>query len=67
MLFMYAKRKPLMFHSKHWLGKVAAQQGNQVLGMDAGHWIMREIPQTFNQTVTAWLNATRPTAIAQQG
>lgn len=67
MLFMYAKRKPLMFQSKHWLNQVSAQRGNQVLGMNTGHWIMRDAPQEFNQTVTAWLNATRPTAIAQQG
>jgi pimeloyl-ACP methyl ester carboxylesterase len=66
MLFLYAKHKPLMFHSKHWLGKVAAQNGNQVMGMKAGHWIMREIPQEFNQTVAAWLQSTRPTALSDQ-
>jgi len=69
MLFMYAKHKPftLVFHSTYWVDKVAAQQGNQVLAMNAGHWIMRDVPQEFNQTVTTWLNATRPIVIAQQG
>lgn len=55
MLYIYAKRKPLMFQSKSWLTRVAAKQGNQVLAMDTGHWVMREQPQAFNRLVLDWL------------
>lgn len=55
MLYVYAKRKPLMFQSKSWLTRVATKQGNQVLAMDTGHWVMREQPQAFNRLVLDWL------------
>lgn len=55
MLYVYAKRKPVMFQSKQWLERIAAKQGNQVVAMDAGHWLMREQALAFNQLVLSWL------------
>ena len=57
-LFVYATRKPFMFHSNDWLQRLQAKSGNQVTGMRTGHWIMREQPEQFNQLVLDWLSPT---------
>jgi len=57
MLFVYGKRKPLMFHSSAWAEEIAERSGSQVLGFDTGHWVMVEKPEEFNQAVTAWMSA----------
>ncbi|MEY4883849.1 MAG: hypothetical protein RIS34_1703 [Pseudomonadota bacterium] len=58
MLFMYGRKKPFMFHSQEWAGKLLQTPGNQVLGFDTGHWIMTQQPQSFNQAVLSWLAST---------
>lgn len=55
-LFVYAKHKPFMFHSKQWLTQLQEKTGNQVTAMKAGHWLMREQPEQFNQLVLDWLH-----------
>jgi pimeloyl-ACP methyl ester carboxylesterase len=56
MLFMYGTKKPFMFHSEKWADQLSSQQGNQVLGFDTSHWVMRDQPEQFNRTVEAWLS-----------
>jgi len=55
MLYVYGRRKRVPFHTPQWAERVAAQPGNQVLKMDAGHWLMVEQPALFNAAVLAWL------------
>ncbi|MEC7119288.1 MAG: alpha/beta hydrolase [Pseudomonadota bacterium] len=56
MLFVYAKHKPFMFHSTAWTTRLQQRAGNQVIAMAAGHWMMREQPDQFNQILLDWLN-----------
>jgi cis-3-alkyl-4-acyloxetan-2-one decarboxylase len=58
MLYIYAKRKPFMFHAAGWLEKLAARPGNAVAGFDTGHWVMQQQPERFNAVVGEWLRAT---------
>ncbi len=57
MLFVFGKRKPFQFHSRHWADSLAARPGNRVVGLDTGHWVMREAPERFNAEVRDWLSA----------
>ena len=59
-LFIYGQRKPFMFHAPQWAERIAARPGNAVLGLRAGHWVMVNQPEAFNQAVSAWLAATAP-------
>jgi cis-3-alkyl-4-acyloxetan-2-one decarboxylase len=54
-LFIYGKRKPFMFHSERWLEHLRATPGCDAVGLDAGHWMMRQQPDAFNGTVKHWL------------
>ena len=55
MLFIYATKKPFMFHSPTWIEQLSAKPGCKVLAMNAGHWVMVDRAQEFNQAVQAWL------------
>jgi pimeloyl-ACP methyl ester carboxylesterase len=55
MLFIYGKRKAFLFHTPAWADALAARPGNQVHGLETGHWVMSQQPQQFNQIVDAWL------------
>lgn len=59
MLFMYAERKPIMFHSRPWAERLAAQPGSRVIAFDCGHWIMVQRPREFNDALAAWLAESR--------
>jgi cis-3-alkyl-4-acyloxetan-2-one decarboxylase len=61
-LFIYGRRKPFMFHSQRWVDTLNATPGCRAVGMDTGHWVMRERPDEFNAQVRAWLDAQRPPA-----
>ena len=54
-LFIYGRRKPLMFHARDWAETLAQGDGNQVERFDASHWLMLEQPERFNQVVGDWL------------
>ncbi|HTD02204.1 alpha/beta hydrolase [Undibacterium sp.] len=56
MLYIYGKRKPFMFHSPAWLLELAQHPDSEVLGMDAGHWVMKEQAHAFNEAVIYWLS-----------
>jgi cis-3-alkyl-4-acyloxetan-2-one decarboxylase len=64
MLFLYGERKPLMFHSRAWLERLASRPANRVAAFKTGHWIMVQDPAGFNATVLSWLAETegRPDA-----
>jgi pimeloyl-ACP methyl ester carboxylesterase len=59
MLYVYGRRKPVMFHSPGWAEEVAARPFSRVIGFDAGHWLMITKPAQFNEALRAWLSATR--------
>ena len=61
-LFLFGKRKPFMFHSARWLAQLATTTGSAVLGLDAGHWLMRQQPEVFNRAVRQWLDEARSAA-----
>lgn len=58
MLYLYGRRKPLMFQSRAWLEALAARPGCRVQAMDTGHWVMTEQPAAFAEAVADWLRAT---------
>jgi cis-3-alkyl-4-acyloxetan-2-one decarboxylase len=55
MLFIYAKRKPFMFHAPSWVEQLKARPGNEVHGFDTGHWVMLQDPANFNALIGRWL------------
>ena len=55
MLYVYGRRKPFMFHSPQWAEALAARAGSRVVGMEAGHWLMRQRAEAFNTAVLDWL------------
>jgi pimeloyl-ACP methyl ester carboxylesterase len=55
MLFIYGRRKPVMFHTKAWLEELEKRGGNRVVEFDTGHWVMLQQPERFNQAVSDWL------------
>lgn len=57
MLFLYAERKPVMFHSRPWAERLAAQPGCRVVAFPTGHWIMIQQPAQFNNALLAWLGS----------
>ena len=58
MLFVYGRRKPVMFHTEAWLDELRKREQNRVVEFDTGHWIMLQQPERFNQVVGDWLSAT---------
>ena len=55
-LFVYGRRKPVMFHTPKWLEWLKNKRPeNRVVEFDAGHWLMRQQPDRFNQVVSDWL------------
>ena len=63
-LYIYATRKPFMFHAQSWLARMQARPGNRVEGFDTNHWVMQQDPARFNQVVGEWLAGGSP---AQRG
>jgi pimeloyl-ACP methyl ester carboxylesterase len=55
MLFVYGQRKPVMFHSEPWALELASRPGSEVVALPAGHWVMTDVPQAFNEAVSNWL------------
>jgi pimeloyl-ACP methyl ester carboxylesterase len=58
MLFLYGEKKPVMFHSRAWAERVAAQKGNRVIAFSTGHWIMVTRREAFNEALRTWLAET---------
>lgn len=58
-LFCYGRRKPFMFHSRHWVETLDNTPGSKAHGFDAGHWLMRQKPEEFARVVSRWLDRSR--------
>jgi cis-3-alkyl-4-acyloxetan-2-one decarboxylase len=56
-LFIYGRRKPVMFHAKTWTDGLLASKGNRVEEFDTSHWVMSDQADRFNRVVDAWLSA----------
>jgi cis-3-alkyl-4-acyloxetan-2-one decarboxylase len=55
MMYIYALRKPVMFHSPDWLEEIRSRPGNRVEAFNTGHWVMIQEPERFHQVVGEWL------------
>lgn len=55
-LYLYGRRKPLMFHSEKWL-RIVEEAGGRSEGIDAGHWLMQSRADEVNERILAWLTA----------
>jgi pimeloyl-ACP methyl ester carboxylesterase len=55
MLFIYGRRKPMMFHAQAWADELRQRPGSAVVEFDAGHWVMTRDPARFNDVVGTWL------------
>lgn len=58
LLYIYAERKPFMFHSPQWIAHTTQQPQSAVQAFATGHWVMVEQPAAFNACVAGWLDAT---------
>ena len=57
-LFVYGRRKPVMFHTPAWIDWLKRERPeNRVVEFDTGHWVMRQQPERFNQVVSEWLKS----------
>lgn len=56
MLYIYGQRKPVMFHSGQWLERLNGTPGSAARGFRAGHWVMLDQGEAFNQCLVAWLS-----------
>jgi pimeloyl-ACP methyl ester carboxylesterase len=55
-LYLFGKRKPLMFHSPRWL-QIVADSGGRAEGVSgAGHWLMETHADIVNQKVIEFLS-----------
>jgi pimeloyl-ACP methyl ester carboxylesterase len=57
MLFIYGRRKPLMFHSRDWADALARRPASRVHAFETGHWVMTQDPAGFQQAVLDWLSS----------
>jgi cis-3-alkyl-4-acyloxetan-2-one decarboxylase len=55
MLYLYGKRKPLLFHSPKWLDKLNTTPGSKAVGLPCGHWIMLDQPAVLEALLLEWL------------
>ena len=55
MLYVYGRRKPFMFHSPQWVDALERGGVHRAVGLDAGHWPMRDRPREFDALVRGWL------------
>ncbi len=61
-LFIYGRKKPVMFHSQRWL-EIVEQAGGRWAGIDgAGHWFMESHSEETNREIRAWLPDQAPGA-----
>lgn len=53
--FAYGTKKPLMFHSKAWIDRLDADPQHRVEAFKSTHWVMKDQPGQFNDSVLEWL------------
>lgn len=54
-LFIWGRRKTMMFHSQQWIAALEARPDCRIVGIDAGHWMMVTRSDEFNSAVLDWL------------
>jgi pimeloyl-ACP methyl ester carboxylesterase len=59
-LFLFGKRKPVMFHSPKWLEIVAGSGGYAEGIAGAGHWLMETHADVVNEKMAAWFRDMQP-------
>jgi pimeloyl-ACP methyl ester carboxylesterase len=57
LLFVYGRRKPVMFHSRAWVERLRSQAQHRVLEFDTGHWVQVQQPEALNAAIIDWLDA----------
>jgi pimeloyl-ACP methyl ester carboxylesterase len=63
LLYLYGKRKPVMFHSERWL-KIVSESGGRSEGIDgAGHWFMETHPDIVNRAIADWCRCDPPIGV----
>lgn len=55
MLYLYATRKPVMFHDPAWLRELQTLPHNRVESFNSGHWVMQADSPAFNRRIDDWL------------
>ena len=56
LMFIYGKKKPVMFHTQDWLDRVNQDKKNKTVCLEnAGHWFMKEDPEAVNGHLDQWL------------
>ena len=58
MLYLYGERKPIMFHSRSWLERIASRERSRVVALRTGHWLMITARERFNDALRTWLAQT---------
>ena len=64
-LFIYGGKKPLMFHTDHWLDVVKQTGGKNACIEDGAHWFMEQQSDQTNELLNDWLdnNSARGVAV----
>ena len=65
MLFLYGKNKPTMFHSQAFLDRISAVKSSRAVGLDAGHWLMHDMPRETFEEIQAWLSGKKSPMMKQ--
>jgi len=69
-LFLWGLKKPVMFHSDHWLATVRKSGGCAKGIGNAGHWLMESHAEEVNRAIRDWLFTafeTRPVTCGESG
>ena len=56
-LFLYGERKPIRFHSQHWLELLRQKDGTYVGFEDGDHWFMDTHVDVINPMILEWFAA----------
>ena len=54
-LFVYGKRKRAFFHSQKWLALLDKCDSSEHHGLDCGHWVQTQQPDTLVALMRRWL------------
>jgi pimeloyl-ACP methyl ester carboxylesterase len=54
-LFVWGRRKTMMFHSPQWIAALEARDDCRIVGIEAGHWMMVTRAKEFNAALLEWL------------
>ena len=55
LMYMYAERKPAMFHSQRWIDMLEAREDCEVVALDCDHWMTLALPDEVNAAIERFL------------